>query len=168
MDPLEQYVLGALAQVRQPRRIFEIGTYDGATTLLLARNAPDAEVFTLDLPPEGAGAATVTEEVKNAGQGVGRRFRGTDESERITQLLGDSRTFDFGPWYGTVDFVVVDGGHELDCVRADTATAFRLLKPGGVIVWDDYERGWPGVVQAVDECGRPTTHIAGTALAVYR
>src|SRR5580658_10502991 len=34
MDPLEQFSLAALAGVRQPERIFEIGTYDGSTTML--------------------------------------------------------------------------------------------------------------------------------------
>ena len=52
MDPMEQYFLAALASRRQPRTIFEIGTFDGSTTLLLARAAPAAQVFTLDLPPD--------------------------------------------------------------------------------------------------------------------
>lgn len=171
LDPSEQYVLGALARLRPPQRAFEIGTYDGASTLLLARNAPKAEIFTLDLPPSDAASATLTEEASNAAEGVGSRFRSTPEATRIIQLLGDSRTFDFSPWYGSVDLVIVDGGHELGCTRPDTANALRLLRPGGVVVWDDYTPGWPDVVRAVDELPadvhRCIVHIDQTGFAIY-
>jgi hypothetical protein len=50
-DHYERFSLAALTVLREPRRILEIGTYDGATTRPLARAVPDAEVLTLDLPP---------------------------------------------------------------------------------------------------------------------
>lgn len=171
LDPFEQYVLGALTRLRQPRRIFEIGTYDGASTLLLARNSAGAEVFTLDLPAADATSATVVEETRNATAGVGSRFRESPEATKITQLLGDSRTFDFSPWVGTVDLVLVDGGHDYACVHADTANALRLLRSGGVVIWDDYVPAWPDVVRAVDELPwdlrRSMVHIDQTGFAVY-
>ena len=167
LDPMEQYVLAVLAKIRRPQRVFEIGTYDGASTLLLARNAPQAEILTLDLPPDLATAATVANEVQNATDGVGFRFQGQAEAARMTQLLGDSRVFDFSPWYGTVDLVLVDAGHEYDCAKPDTDNALRLLAPGGIVVWDDYQVGWPGVVRAVDECGRAVIHVTATGFGVY-
>jgi predicted O-methyltransferase YrrM len=167
LDPLEQYVVAVLCKLRRPQRIFEIGTYDGATTLLLARNAPTAEVFTLDLPPDHASVAAVTSEVANAREGAGRRFTDSPEAEQITQLYGDSRTFDFSPWHRDIDLILVDGGHDYDCARADTANALRMVRVGGLVIWDDYLPGWPGVVSAVDDCGRPVTHLAATGLAVY-
>jgi hypothetical protein len=37
----------------KPKRIFEIGTFHGYTTLQMGLNAPvDSEIFTLDLSPE--------------------------------------------------------------------------------------------------------------------
>lgn len=166
-DPLEQFFLAAYCRLREPRRIFEIGTYDGSTTLLLARNAPDARIFTLDLPPEAASVATVRGEEEHAASGnVGSAYRGTPEEARIEQLYGDSRTFDFEPWMASIDLVSVDGGHTYECVASDTATAKRLLAPGGAIVWDDYEPVWPDVVRAVDECGLPASHIKHTGLAI--
>src|SRR4051812_10851892 len=43
--------VGAICRVLRPRRVFEIGTYTGSTTLLMAMNTPaDTELFTLDLP----------------------------------------------------------------------------------------------------------------------
>ena len=167
IDPLEQFVIGALCRLRQPRKVFEIGTFDGSNTLLLARNAPEAQIFTVDLPPELADRSTVEGEIANARSGVGRKFRGRPEAERITQLYGDTRTFDFTPWFSSVDLVVVDAGHEYECARADTLTALKLVHEAGVVIWDDYQEGWPGVIRAVDEGPMPVVHIANTGLAIY-
>jgi predicted O-methyltransferase YrrM len=167
LDPLERFVIAALATLGRARRIFEIGTYDGATTLLLARAAPDAEILTLDLPRQAAELASVALETANVSAGVGSRFHGRPEEERIMQLFGDSREFDFTPWHGTVDLVIIDGGHEYSPAKADTATAVALLAPGGTAIWDDYTVGWPGVVQAIDETGLSVFRVAGTDLAVY-
>jgi len=168
LDPMEQYVLGVLARLYNPRIVFEIGTFDGASTLLLARNAPDAQVMTLDLDPGSADRATVDAEAGNAQMGVGARFVDEPEATRITQLFGDSRSFDFSPWFGTVDLVLVDGGHERECAKADTATALRLLARGGIAVWDDYQIGWPEVVRSVDEARLPgLLRLESTDFAVY-
>jgi SAM-dependent methyltransferase len=39
---------------------------------------------------------------------------------------------------GMFDFIYVDGAHDSRSVLEDGLMAFRLLKPGGVIVFDDY------------------------------
>lgn len=155
MDPMEQYFLSSLAGQRQPRTIFEIGTFDGATTLLLARAAPDAQIFTLDLPPDSpvVSESGTTERLADMGS-WGVRFQGQPEAGRITQLFGDSREYDFSPYYGKIDLVVVDGGHTADCVIPDSENALRMVAPGGIVVWDDYEEGWPAVTQSVDEVAR--------------
>ena len=163
MDPFEHFVLGALVQIRRPRRIFEIGTFDGSATLTLARNAPEAEITTLDLPsdhPSSAVARGVTE-------AVGGRFHGTPEADRITSLSGDSTTFDFTPWHGTADLVLVDGDHSYPFARSDTDAALAMLTEDGLAVWDDYTPAWPGVIRAVDETGLPVIRVRRTGLAVY-
>lgn len=40
---------------------------------------------------------------------------------------------------GSFDFIYVDGSHEVLDVLQDAAMCWSLLKPGGVIVFDDYE-----------------------------
>ena len=48
---LEQAVLAALVSHRQPKLIFEFGTYSGSTTVSLARaSPPDCFIHTVDLP----------------------------------------------------------------------------------------------------------------------
>jgi predicted O-methyltransferase YrrM len=169
MDPLEQYCLAALAGVRRPERIFEIGTFDGATTLLLARMVPNAQIYTLDLPPEVADGGNKLALARV--NGAGSRFRDAPEADRITQLYGDSREFDFSPYYGKMDLVVVDGSHEADCVTADTESALRMVTPEGLVVWDDYAPGWPHVVKAVDGAAERhdlfVVRLLNTEIALY-
>jgi predicted O-methyltransferase YrrM len=171
MDPFELYCLAAIARIREPKTIFEFGTYDGATTLWLANTVPEAEVFTLDLPPELLGdweRETLTTGPKGA-DGLGTRFRSTPHSGRITQLLGDSRTFDFSDFFGRMDLIVVDADHSYECARSDTENALRMLSPRGTLVWDDF--GWPGVIQAVEEAaeyhGFTPVHLIPSELALY-
>jgi hypothetical protein len=45
----EAFVLSLITAYLQPRRIFEIGTGSGQSTLLMARQAPQAQIDTLDL-----------------------------------------------------------------------------------------------------------------------
>ena len=154
MDPMERFCIGALVKLRQPRAIFEFGTFDGTTTEVVAKCAPEAEVFTLDISPD-----------------AGARLDGAPDARRITRLTGDSITFNFEPYVGKMDMVIVDGGHNYECARSDTANALRMLMPGGLLIWDDYAPAWPGVVRAVDEAADRNElgilSIAGTELVVH-
>jgi hypothetical protein len=157
--------------------VVEIGTFDGRTTLNLAINAAQATVFTLDLPPdERAAFALAPGERQYVDKPQpGARFRGCDPAwraaaRRITQLLGDSATFDWSPYQGRAGLVFVDGSHAYEYVRKDSATAMRLVVPGGIVLWHDYGR-WEGVSRALDELETERRlglrHIAGTSLVAW-
>lgn len=175
MPLAELATLGAICARARPRTIFEIGTYTGLATLVMAMNAPgDSEIFTLDLPP-----ATRATHSHGLGTGgfpdfvVGAHFRGHALAARIHQLHGDARRFDPAPFRGSVDLVVIDADHTYEFVRADTEHALAMLRPRGVIVWDDYvwtERApeCAGVTRCVNElaAARRIHRIAGTRLAM--
>jgi predicted O-methyltransferase YrrM len=164
--------LATLAKRVAPARVFEIGTFTGESTLLMAMNTPPAtSIFTLDLPPPDP---TARKKHKPPSYIAGSAYAGSPHTSKITQLYGDSRTFDFGPWAGTIDLVLVDANHTYPFVKADSTTALRLLRPGGVIVWDDYV--WvpeypecAGVAQYLHELQRsiPCFRVAGTRFAVH-
>jgi predicted O-methyltransferase YrrM len=154
----------------KPRTIFEVGTFDGRTTLNMAAHSPsDAKVYTLDLPPEevdGTALSIDTGDRKYIGKPKsGTRFFGTDVESKITQLLGDSGSFDLDPYLGKMDFIFVDGSHSYEYVLADSRNALRLLKHRGVILWHDYVRSgptpWPGVVKAINELHESDARFAG-------
>jgi predicted O-methyltransferase YrrM len=156
VSPTRRLVLAALAVVLEAESIFEIGTYLGETTWTVAHNQPKARIFTLDLP--------------GPRWDRGRYFRGTPEAERITQLLGDSASFDFSPYRRRMDLVFIDASHSYSSVRSDTEAAFGMLSELGIIAWDDHTNQ-PGVYAYLNEIAptldHPIFHILGTRLAVY-
>lgn len=166
----------------RPRGIFELGTYNGMTTLQLALNAPaHCRIYTLDLDPESPEARTLAvgeiDGYLARKDGffrveVGGYWRQTPHASRITQLWGDSVRTDFSAYEGRMDLVFVDAGHTYPYVRADSENAFKMLRPGGVIVWHDYMQVLhPDVTRCLmqyAERGRSISHLRGTHLAVYR
>jgi hypothetical protein len=122
------------------------------------------------LPPEAWGYRASSENFDKPHDEVGSRFKGAPEADRITQLFGDSRTFDYTDYLGQMQLVVIDGSHEYECVANDTANALRLVDSTGVIVWDDYDPQWSDVVRAVDGMsareGRTVIHVQSTGLAI--
>ena len=43
----------------------------------------------------------------------------------------------------SVDFAFIDGGHSVDTIRSDWEHVKKIIKPGGVVVFDDYYEGMP-------------------------
>jgi predicted O-methyltransferase YrrM len=175
IDDPNRAILSALCAAVEAKTFFEIGTNRGRTTLSVARTNPDIDIVTLDLPSPEAGDETqldLTEADKRlfTDWRRGEAFDGESEAERITQVLGDSATFDYSPYEGKMDVVFIDGSHSYPYVTNDTHAAERMLSENGVIVWDDYP-GFPGVIQCVLESARrldgPVFHILGTRMAVY-
>jgi predicted O-methyltransferase YrrM len=173
---LELVVLARLVRDRAPARIFEVGTFDGRTTVTLAANAPAGTVVhTLDLP---AGAPTAyalrpTERAFVDKAESGARLRGHDAAASVHQLYGDSATFDFSAHHA--EFVFVDGSHAYAYVRNDSERALQLTaataRGRGTIVWHDYG-AWDGVTRGLEELHRSDArfaglrHVAGTTLVL--
>jgi predicted O-methyltransferase YrrM len=170
-------VMSKLVKRYNPNRLFEIGTFDGRTTLNLAANtSAEAEVYTLNLPRNKLSATDLpleSGEEKYVDKEVsGARFLGTDCEQKITQLYGDSATFDFSPFFNTVDFIFIDGSHSYEYVLNDSKRALELLRDGrGLILWHDYDKPWwQGLTTALNEmysAGKEfknIQHIQGTSL----
>jgi predicted O-methyltransferase YrrM len=151
------------------RRVFEIGTYNGATAWCLARNLEAAEVHTLDLPLESQPALEFG--VSDAGNRIVFERPAYEvlplSTGRVVQHWGDSATFDFASWRGSIDLVYVDGAHSHQYVRADTVTALDLVRDSGAVVWDDYWRRIKGVQAILDELPVPLFRVPGTRLVVH-
>lgn len=174
---MELVILGALVRLKDARAMFEIGTFDGRTTLNLAVNAPgDARIYTLDLPPDNAAETQLPIDPDDRRYidkpATGARFLQAPESARITQLYGDSATFEYSPYNGRMDLVFVDGSHSYEYVLHDSRCALELLRDrGGTILWHDYGT-WLGVTRALNELHladpryKGLRRIQGTALAI--
>jgi hypothetical protein len=100
---METHFLSTLVKELNPKTIFEIGTYNGFTTLHLAVNSPQScQIFTLDLPPDydvtkvGTSSYDDLLVIKLSQKTINQRFYKKHPLEnKITELYGDSATFDF-------------------------------------------------------------------------
>lgn len=164
----EQIALQLIVASRGVHTAFEIGTFDGGTTRILAEALPpDGRVSTLDLPPDLFDATQHPDDF--VGSEVGELYQDSAAASKITQILADSLTFDPEPHAASYDLVLVDGGHEYEHGLRDTRTALRLARPGGIILWDDFVPYWHGLVRGICEAmrGRELRRLAGMALGVY-
>ena len=135
-----------MAQLR-PARILEIGCYEGFATCYLIEACGaqrDVEIHCVDTWEGGiehAGDAMDQVEARfDRNVGLARRnathavrlHKHKDTSSRaLAALLGSQDPCSF-------DLVYVDGSHRAPDVLSDAVMAFRLLKIGGVMVFDDY------------------------------
>lgn len=169
---IELFCLAAIARGSGARAMFEIGTFDGATTLQLALNSrPDAVIHTLDLPADAVDRTCspllAQERPYALKPASGARFVGTPAHGKIRQLYGDSAAFPGEQFAGRMDLVVVDGSHARAYVQSDSALARILVRPGGWIVWHDYGV-WPDVAAVLDELAGelPLVRLEATTLVV--
>lgn len=163
----------------KPKTIFEFGTFNGMTTLQMTLNAADdAEVYTLDVPPERVAEMEIdlidrylAEKTGAFRLDIGHYFKSSPQGTKIKQLWGDSLKFDFSPYRNSVNLVHVDAGHSYSCVKSDTENALKMLTPGGVILWHDYLSVLsPDVTKCLCEYaqkGLKIHHLRGTGLAVH-
>jgi len=182
VSALELVVLNHLVKKWQPNTFFEIGTFDGRSTINICANAaPGAQGYTLDLPPNLINE-TVYKVESNERKFIekeqsGHRFAGTEFEKRIEKLYGDSAAFDFSEYYGKIDLVFVDASHAKENVLSDAKTALNLLRRDrygdkvGAIIFHDYGE-WEGVTEALEELAladigfERLTRIADTTFAI--
>jgi predicted O-methyltransferase YrrM len=158
-----------------PAAIFEIGTFNGRTSLNMAANtSEETKIYTLDLPPDEISKTRLrikSGEKKFIDKEIsGIRFSGTRYEKKITQIYADSAKYDYSRFINAMDLVFIDGSHSYEYVVNDTNIALQLLRNGkGIIIWHDY--GWNEVIQALNEFYLEDRrflnikNIAGTSIA---
>ena len=163
----------------QPKRMLEIGTYNGMTTLQMALNAPaDCVTYTLDLPEDVMGALelskidTLIAKIfkERFGTKTGSYFTGRKDVN-IVQKLGDSATFDYSTLGSEkMDLIFIDAAHDYANKKIDTEHAFRLINKNGVILWHNYnDVTSPDVTKYLADISKQYKiyHLRNTLLAVY-
>ena len=155
------------------KKVLEIGTFNGNTTLNIAANLPDdGEVVTMDLPLDEPGeyGLKVEEGMRNVTdrQVIGQQFKGHELARKIRQVFGDTAKADFNALEGPFDVAFIDGCHDYAYVKSDTDNVLKVMRPGGCVLWHDYAE-MESVSRAVDEYrGRFDRFYAvqGTRLAI--
>lgn len=131
-----------LVAARRPRKVLEIGSFQGLTTLNIAMNAPGAEIHTLDLPPGFNSTDTAFEnnDVSIIGARGFYHYEEREEASRIHQHYGDTATFDYDKIGAGVDLCLIDAAHSYEYVRNDTGKTLPLMAEGSLMLWHDYGR----------------------------
>jgi predicted O-methyltransferase YrrM len=168
--PADLAALAVLARKKKPAHVFEIGTFEGLSTVVFAKNAgPACRIATLDLPADrdvprtkrSFEAQSVSGEYRS-----GRLIDAYDCGAQVERLYGDSALFDFSGHENTVDLFFVDGAHTRDYVLKDSLTALRCVRADGWVVWHD---GFiPDVFAVLKKIGahHPLFRIGGTSLVL--
>ena len=153
----ELFLIAHIVKKYQPKRIFEIGTYRGTSTVTMALNSPDdCKIYTLDVveqPPQEDEDIEWIADYKHPDD-VGIQFRNPEAEftkkaySKIVQLWGNSTTFDYSP-YMDMDLVFVDGSHDFNTAYSDLYNALSMTS--GIVLAHDYAIWEPGVMGAVQK-----------------
>ena len=134
--------------------ILEIGSYRGNSALLFEQYGyvvavdlwDSASVRLRDSELHGSQLSRRIFERNLKIAGLGRIFPIQGNSLEVLRILQGAQ----------FDMVYVDGGHDYETCRADILLSWPMVRPGGVILIDDYETcSYPTVIQAVNELFPP-------------
>ena len=138
----ETLVLATLISSIQPKDILEIGTGTGFTSQIMSLNSTlDSRITTLDLPVD---ITQLNLEAKIKPIYWNHDLNSHNEAQaRLSEIPNVSREFlDSANLHVKPDFsydlIFIDGCHDYSYVKNDSIHAFRLIKPGGYILWHDY------------------------------
>ncbi len=144
---------------------FEIGTCRGESVVNVADVCNTS--YTLDIDPSLVKDKTEADLIGFFSKG----------NKKISQLYGNSLSFDYAGLNKKFDVVFIDGDHHYESVKSDTKNVFKhLSKPDTIIIWHDY--GYDPVtprheVMAAVLDGTPEAlrknlyHVSNTMCAVY-
>lgn len=136
----------SLIEQFRPARILEVGSFEGRSTCYLIENCSKIgpiEIYCVDTWEGGV------EHDKNAMGEVERRFdhnsalakRQASHSVSVTKMKKTSTealSEMIARRDAAFDFVYIDGSHQAPDVLADAVLAFKMLRVGGIMIFDDY------------------------------
>jgi len=129
--PTDMLLLAGLADKIKDCRYFEIGTWRGESVTTVASRAMTCHTLCL-----------TDQEMRKLGmheRTIASHQLFSKDLKNVTQLRGDSRTFDYQGLGQKFDLVFIDGDHHYDFIRSDTEKVFRhLIHEKSIVVWHDY------------------------------
>ena len=141
MEQSSAWLIKSLLGLKLPKTHLEFGTWEGFG-VCLALNATSAQIWTID-KDELLDVSKYPTRYKNFENNdkleVGWLYKLHKEASRVTQIHADSMQFDWNS-LAEIGFesVIIDGGHDFEVVQSDTAQVIKLIKPGALVIWDDF------------------------------
>ena len=147
-----------IAVSTKPRKILELGSYEGGTAFLMAHNTSnDCLIVAVD-----------------QFDGHGGAYAGSPLAARIERRVGKSSAGLFEQDANeSYDLIYIDADHTYAGVKKDTELRLRLVRPDGFILWHDYANwgrlsGSNGVVEYLNQLSAtlPLCVIQNSAVAL--
>src|SRR5262245_50849780 len=166
LNSRETMIVIELISSVKPKVVFEFGVNLGKTAHRILRSVSSIELYVgIDVPwgHETRLKCQRKEVPVHAGM-----YAADDPRFRV--LLRESTTLQADE-LEPCDAVFIDGDHSAIGVEHDSRLARALLRPGGVIVWHDYNNGAVEVTAALDKLaaeGWPICHVPETWVAYMR
>ena len=136
----------------------EIGVHEGRSFFWVLDNImthPSSSVTGIDLFDVGEGNFKPSEQYGNTEDYKQRYFKNVSlsgQKQRIHTHVGYSQDVLKTLKKNSYDVIYIDGCHTLECAREDSKLSWLLLKKGGRILFDDYDKkDFSGVYTAVNE-----------------
>ena len=138
---MRYFQLTTLLNELKPAVIMEIGTWSGERARQMMLAGDGMVYFGFDLFEDGSPEDDKRElnvkrhytaaEVSAGLRGFPHKLYRGYTRETLPVFMED-----YGP--GKVDFAFIDGGHSVDTIQTDWNWTERFIRPGGVVVFDDY------------------------------
>lgn len=142
VSPAEGEALREWVRREKAERTIEIGLGYGLSALficegLIANGKPNARHVAIDPFQLTGFARSGLQVLDEAGLSPMIELHAEESQIALPRLLGEGRTF---------DLAFIDGNHRFDAVFLDLYYLGRLVRPGGVVILDDYQL--PGIARA--------------------
>ncbi len=131
--PVWQSYLSHLAGVPSIR-FLEIGCFEGRATIWLLGNILTHETARIDCIDPFI--------LLGAENNFDHNVKVALAEHKVRKIRGCSQEIARGLPLNHYDAIYIDGSHIASDVLEDAILAFRLLKPGGIMIFDDYEWNW--------------------------
>jgi SAM-dependent methyltransferase len=168
--PADTQVVLSLLHFARPDRILEIGTAAGHMTANFTNWSGDqARVYSLGITATMRSSSGPYQNHEDPPEDLfGKHAGHFGKGDKVTLLRADSLSFDFAR-LAPLDFVFVDGAHDLEHVLSDSRNCYEALRPGGWLLWHDFgsPTPWVEVRQALEQLSfpEPIFHVEGTEVA---
>jgi hypothetical protein len=134
----------------KPLRYAEIGTFYGANLFSVAKTYgihPDSQLIAMDPYLDYTDYPEYVGQQDGIYQTFMRNLSRSGVQDKITLRRGFSHEEIPHLEDGGFDMIYVDGNHEPEYVLEDAVLAFRKLRVGGYMIFDDYGWGGPDLTQ---------------------
>jgi predicted O-methyltransferase YrrM len=166
MTAQETAILVALVNSAAPKVVIEFGCNLGVTAKRILENVPSIQTYIgIDVEPDHVPTLKCqSSEVPDRAGWVAA------DDLRFLLLIAPSQSLRTGN-LEPCDAVFIDGDHSEAAVLHESRLARRLLRPGGIIVWHDYQNPAVEVTLALDRLhdeGWPINCVEHSWLAFMR